>query len=132
MSLRPITLSVPREPKRHPIHYVITLIVLNATLGVIRLVESSNRTTSPGYRIAKEVMPMRAWGVLFVVVAVMMVTAYHSRTYSRLGACFGLGLWGFWAALIATSAFVDGRSSYAGAVVYTAGAIRHFQVIRDR
>jgi hypothetical protein len=119
--------------------YAITLVALNGALGLIRLLESTNRTQSPAYRLAKQAMnplpfwqPMRWWGALFVAVAVATVLTHRSEVGLRLVAAFGVGLWFFWAALLASSAYLDGRSSYAGAVVYTAGAVRHYQVARGK
>lgn len=111
--------------------YTITLVALNATLGTIRLLESPNRTTSPAYHYAKQVMPMRWWGVLFLAGAVVMLVARHKgQVAAMFAACVGCGLWTFWAVMLGAAAFYDGRSSYAGVVVYAAGAVRHFQVAR--
>lgn len=111
--------------------YAVTLVALNAALGLIRLLESANRQQSDAFHYAKQVMPLRGWGILFLAVAVAMVIARNHATCTRAAAAFGLGVWVFWGALLASAAGFDGRSSFAGAILYIAGAVRHLQVARD-
>jgi hypothetical protein len=118
--------------KRLAIPYTVTLVVLNATIGMIRLVEGPQRTQSIAYKYAKQVMPMRVWGVLFLTVAVLLLAAYRSTLWIRVVACAGLWLWLIWGMLVFYAALRDGRSSFVGPVLYLVPAIRHFQVLRRR
>lgn len=112
------------------IPYAVTVVMLNATIGILRLWESPNRTASPAYSSAKLLpFPIKAWGVLFIAVALLVAISSNRRWALLAGCVLGAGVWGFWAGLLFASAYDTGRSSYVGVILYAAGAARHLQVV---
>lgn len=119
--------------------YRSTLFMLNFSIGICYLWQSPNRETSDAYHNAKQLTgwipgmnAMRWWGVLFLLVALLVVITQHSDQGSRAAAAFGLGVWVFWGTLLASSGILDGRSGFAGAILFGFGATRHMQVARGR
>lgn len=116
-----------------------TLVALNLAIGACYLLQSPNRERSDAYANAKHVtawLPwmsaLRWWGILFVIGAALVVVLHTSQIGLRLAASFALGVWIFWAALLATSSLLDGKSGYVGPVLFAAGAIWHARVARGR
>lgn len=116
-----------------------TLVMLNLSIGLCYLWQSPNRETSDAYHNAKRLTawlpganPMRWWGVLFLLVVVALILVQHHEQGVRTAAAFGLGVWIFWAVLLASSGVMDGKSGFAGAILFGFGATRHVQVTRGR
>lgn len=127
----------PRLRLRHD--YASTLVALNLLIGLCYLLQSPNRERSDAYTNAKHVtawLPwlsaLRWWGILFLTIAALVVLLHHRADGLRLAGGIGLGIWGFWGALLASSSLIDGKSGFVGAVLFGFGGLRHLQVTRGR
>lgn len=107
-------------------------IILTGSLGVVYLMSSLTRFSSPAFATAKRLLangliePMYLWGVVFVVISVAEILAIRAslratRLLLRLGATTYL----FYAVLFFLSALDDNRASFGGTLLYLFVAVIH-------
>lgn len=79
---------------------------LYLAVGVAFLTQAATRTSGPAFDVAKMVIPIPAWGLLFAGVAVVEIVALvaHNRRAYQFALIPGAGLAGFWAVVITSSA----------------------------
>jgi hypothetical protein len=100
--------------------------LLNLGLGLVLLMGAPSRTASPSLAVARQIMPIRAWGSLFLAAGFVCLAAYH---YGRWGAVLvgaGAGIHAFWAGALLQAATHDKRAALTGVVVYGWLAMLHF------
>lgn len=101
------------------------LAILNTGIGLSLLFSSPLRTSSPAFRAAKAVMPLDAWGVLFLLGGfVCAIAARHGRWGAALVGA-GAGIHTFWTVTLLQSAMLDQRAALTGIVVYGWLALLH-------
>jgi hypothetical protein len=83
-------------------------------VGIAFLAQDAARTSGPAFDVAKMVMPIPAWGALFVAVAVVEIVALlaHHRAAYQLALIPGAWLAGFWAVVVLGSAVASPFVSY--------------------
>lgn len=76
----------------------------------------TERLQSASFTAAREVMPMHAWGALFLTLAVIKVVCIKRGTVRGyvLAMCAGMGLYGCWGVLFLGSVFADPHASLGG------------------
>lgn len=114
-------MRVTRQPGR-------LLALLNLAIGLSLLLGSPTRTSSPSYSVAKALMPIDAWGLLFITGAVVCWTACGLGRRGAVLVAFGAGIHGFWALQLLRAAMWDQRAALTGIVVYTWLAVLHVHV----
>src|SRR5690242_8857003 len=83
--------------------------LIYAGVGLAFLLQDPARTSSPAFDVAKSLLPIHAWGWVFLAVAVAETAALitHRRRAYVLALVPGAGLAGFWAVIVSSSAFAS-------------------------
>jgi hypothetical protein len=102
--------------------------LLNLGLGLVLLFGAPSRTSSPSLAVAREAMPMRAWGLLFLIGGVVCLAAHLHRTRGAVLVGVGAGIHAFWAATLLEAADRDSHAGLTGCVVYGWVAVLHITV----
>lgn len=92
--------------------------VLNIGLGVVLLIGSPLRTSTPSLAAARDLMPMKAWGGAFLLGGIICLGAHHAGRRGALAVAVGAGIHAVWAATLIHSATWDQRAALTGIVVY--------------
>lgn len=111
------------------------LVVANLGMGFLRLLEPPTRTQSYGFTIAKDVMPLRDWGWLFLGLGMLVwvVSVFWAnkvlavRVVVLFAGCFG---WLFWGIASFISAVHTGKSSFSGSFMTLLILWVHGMVVR--
>lgn len=87
-------------------------------LGLIYTLQSPDRTMSPFFDLARALVPMRGWGVLFLMVAGVEAWALltNNRRLYILALIPGAFLAGFWSVLIGSSGFFSPAVSFSAGI----------------
>lgn len=86
----------------------------SVTLGLIYMLQSEQRTASPAFDIARELMPMAAWGAVFLTVALIKILAlltHRAFTYA-FAMCIAAGFYITWSVFFLASALSDPNVSF--------------------
>jgi hypothetical protein len=102
--------------------------LLNLALGLVLIHGAPARTSSPSLAVARDVMPMPAWGLLFLLGGVVCLLAGHLGARGAALVGVGAGIHTFWAAALAQAALDDPRAGLTGFVVYGWVALLHITV----
>lgn len=94
------------------------LALLNVGLGVVLLLGDPLRTSAPSFSAAKEIMPIPAWGLLFLTGAAVCAVASRHGSRGAVLVAVGGGIHAFWAAALLQAALRDSRVAFTGVVVY--------------
>jgi len=83
-------------------------------VGLAFLLQDASRTSGPAFDVAKIIMSIHAWGWVFIAVATLEAAALltHRRAIYQLALIPGSFLAGFWAVVLAGSAFASPLVSY--------------------
>lgn len=86
---------------------------LTMWLGLGYLFAPAQRLQSPAFVAARDVMPLKVWGLVFVAVAsVKVATLLVGNLRGYMAAmCLGIALYTTWAFLFAVATFADPRTS---------------------
>lgn len=110
---------------------------MDVTIGLIHVLSSPPRMTSPAFAYAKRIAdplpgdPMTVWGVAFLLVGALLGwairTQHRGRTSRAVAAVrtFGPALFVMWAVMYLLSALDDNRASFLGVPPYLYLAYRH-------
>lgn len=102
------------------------LAVVNVGLGAALLLGGPRRHTSGAFAVPGQLLPIRVWGVLFLLAgAACAVAAVCLRRAGAVSVGLGAGLHAAWAAALAGSAVTDPTAALTGAVVYAWIALLH-------
>ena len=106
---------------------VIILGLGDATVGLILLLSTPVRTSSPAYRQVKQVAAVDVWGLALLLIGLGMLliaacrrfipgnlTEWPERTIAGLGAAWST----FWAVVLLETANIDQRVSFTGAALW--------------
>lgn len=88
--------------------------ILYLGVGLAFLLQDATRTSGPAFDVAKNLAPIHAWGWVFALVGLAETAALlsHRRRLYVLALIPGAGLAGFWAVVVAGSAFGSPLVSY--------------------
>ena len=94
-------------------------------IGAIFTYQAAERTDAPVYDVARSIMPIHMWGLLFVVVAIVDLVAIltQERVAFVLGLAFGAAVAAFWAVALGAPAFSDPHVSYTAGAWQALGAV---------
>lgn len=86
-------------------------------MGVFYIFQAASRTSSDAFDVAKAVLPIGGWGLLFIIVAVFEALGLflHNRRLYLYALIPGAGLAAFWAVVVGMSSF------FSPLVTFTAG-----------
>lgn len=86
---------------------------LTLWLGLGYLFADPERLASPAFTAAKDVMPLRAWGLVFVAVAAVKIGCILTGCARGfvIAMCAGTGLYASWAFLFTVAYFADPHTS---------------------
>lgn len=89
-----------------------TYLAIDLIYGLALLLSSPSRYVSPAYDAARDVLPLRVWGVVFLILAAVMAVAIilKRRRVMMLALCLGVGIWACWGTLFLAALF-DGTVS---------------------
>jgi hypothetical protein len=99
--------------------------VLNLGLGVVLILGAPSRTASPSLAAARAIMPIHAWGLLFMLGGAVCFAAHGLKRRGAVAVGVGAGIHAFWASTLATAALADKRAALSGIVVYGWVALLH-------
>lgn len=99
--------------------------LLNLGLGVVLILGATSRTASPSLAVARQTMPIHAWGVLFIVGGVICLLAHSLGRYGAVLVGAGAGIHTFWTITLLQAALTDRRAALTGIVVYGWLALLH-------
>lgn len=99
--------------------------ILNAGIGVSLLVGGPLRTSSPSLAAARALMPMHAWGVVFLLGGIVCLAAHGHGRRGAYAVAVGAGIHAVWAATLIQAAAWDRRAALTGIVVYSWLALLH-------
>jgi hypothetical protein len=87
--------------------------VLTIWLGLAYTFGPSERLQSPAFTVAKEIMPMKAWGVLFLVGGLFKLSCilFSWDRWFMYAMCIGMGIYTWWAFMFGVSFFLDENTS---------------------
>lgn len=142
---RVVQVTILHEPPVHEtlteIRTVIThkpndifIVLVDFWIGFTLLISNPKREHTPAYVVAREVMPIRAWGLLFIVLGLVALAALACRwakryrcfpvlaDVSRLG---GPALYAFWAATFLIAGVTHSGASFVAVGAYLYLAYRH-------
>lgn len=105
------------------------LLLTDAAVGLVWLLTSPARLTSPAYSVAKHLAPMTTWGALFTCAAAATAAVLLARGASwmagyLLGPLTG-GLWVGWTILFGLAPLGSPDASYVGLVFAASLACLH-------
>jgi len=118
---------------------------MDIAIGLLLLLGPSARTASPSFSVAKAIMPVQAWGVLFIVLGHTLLVAVQIgremvrerdpkalardiRLYSRVSYAIrviGPTLFVMWATMFVVAAIEAPAAGFAGIPTYLFLAFRH-------
>jgi len=107
---------------------LVILIPTDAGTGLVWLLSSPSRFTSPAYRVAQIAAPMPLWGALFLTGAAACTTALLLRGHRLVLGCLLAavgGIWAFWIALFTLGVAGTQGATYLGAVFATSFTLLH-------
>lgn len=96
------------------------LLLIDVAAGLNWATSPESALTSPAYRVAKQLLTMDAYGVLFIAAALVSTVVYlHLGRSWATGYFVGgatAGLWAFWAVVLTLGPMGTRGASYAGSV----------------
>lgn len=92
--------------------------ILNGGLGTVLIVGAPLRTSSPSLAAARDLMPIRAWGLLFCFAGIICFFAHHFGRRGAFAVATGAGIHAVWATTLFQAATWDQRAALSGIVVY--------------
>lgn len=101
---------------------------LAAAMGLGYAFGDPVRTNSASFTFAKELAPMPAWGLIFLIGAIVLsvTLATHSRAATTLALLVGGGIYTWWGLCLAASTVLDPRASLNAWAVYLTIAFAHY------
>lgn len=106
------------------------VVVLHTGVAVVMLLAGPERWSSPTFTVARGLLPIHGWAVIFAIVAVAMavgVAARHGDLVAR-AAVLGAGLCAFWAVLLILAAHRHAAAGVLGVVLFLSAACSHVAV----
>lgn len=90
-----------------------TYVVFSALLGLNYVFAPEHRLKNPALTAARTVMPVEAWGLVFLILAAVMAVGMlsHNRTGVIIVLCYGAAMYFGWAIFYAASVMLDPRTS---------------------
>lgn len=109
-----------------------TYTILYLALGFTFTVQSPKRTSTGAFVVATQLMPIRAWGFLFLVSGLVMLAAAAFRNLSVVVRVLVLaaGICAFWAVLLFVSAAQNPSASFTASYWVAGMAVAHFASAR--
>lgn len=106
---------------------------LAIAVGLLFILQDPRRTSGGAFAVAKDLMPISTWGILFLVLGTVQVLALTLGNASvfRWTLVAGAGLCGFWGALILKSAYDNIWVSYTSGLWVIVVGIAHFASARS-
>lgn len=106
--------------------------LLAATIGVYLLLAPARAVTGPVYNTARDLLPLRWWGVLFVAKAIAGAAAFCARSWLNLYRVMviGMALYVVWAGISAYTALSFGWVGTIGAGLWGWAAFTHYLMRR--
>lgn len=101
------------------------LAALNALLGLVLLLGSPARTSSPSFMAARDLMDIRLFGLLALTIAVLMAATARAGRWRSTPLLLGAGFHAFWAILFALSALDTPNAALTGPIVYAFLSVVH-------
>lgn len=101
------------------------LSLVNLGLGFVLLVGAPERTSSASFAVPKEWLPIQAWGLVFLVGALVCAFAHGLGRRGAIAVALGAGIHAFWATALWQSADADPKAALTGGVVYSWLALCH-------
>ena len=97
-------------------------------IGLSYIFGKPSRTSTPSFRMAQDIAPMQAWGVLFGLGAVVLITtALIGRlTYVAIALFFGGVIYSWWASLFLVTVVMDEHASLVAPALYYFISFAHF------
>lgn len=107
--------------------------LLAVALGLLFIFQSPSRTSGAAYDVAKQVLPICWWGVLFLALGLLKAVAWVTGSRAMFMACLtiGAGLCGFWAVLVAAAAYASDTASYTSALWVLFVTLAHLASIKS-
>lgn len=99
--------------------------ILNTGIGTVLIIGSPLRTSSPSLAAARDLMPIHAWGVTFLLGGIICLAAHRLGRRGALAVAVGAGIHAVWAATLIQAATWDQRAALTGIVVYSWIAFLH-------
>lgn len=112
LGIGPLRLLVP------PVTVILTAVDMGA--GTVLIVGPPLRLSAPSFTVAKQVMPMWAWGALILTIGFVAVVTVALGDHPGLMLSMGAGWFGFFCISLALSAAKDNTAGLLGCV-FTAG-----------
>lgn len=110
------------------------IMLVDFWIGLSLVASNPRREHTAAYTVAREVMPVQAWGLLFAVLGSVTLTAVTCRQIHKYG-CFkvladvsrlvGPALYAFWAATFLIAAVTQNTASFVAVGAYVYLAYRH-------
>lgn len=98
---------------------------LNIALGLVLLGGSPTRTSSFSFAVARDIAPIRWWGLGFLLGGLLCLWAGNLRHWGVAALMVGAGIHTFWAVAFLTAAIQDNRAALTGIPVYMFLALLH-------
>lgn len=120
------------EPERQAMNTLRWLLlpsgILAGWIGIAYMTGDPIRTSTPSFRMAQDIAPMEAWGVLFATGAIALIAAGISGRLNLVAIALFIGgaIYSWWASLFLVTLIVDDHASIVAPGVYYFLAFTHF------
>lgn len=101
---------------------------LNVALGLVLIAGAPARTSSFSFAVAKDLAPIRWWGVAFLIGGLLCLSAQYLDWWGVAAMMIGAGTHTFWAVAFLTAAIQDTRAALTAIPVYMFLALLHLLV----
>lgn len=103
-------------------------VVLGATdlaLGLVLTTEPAARVSGPSFTVAREWMPMQAWGVILLILASLVLIRAAIYRHAGYALSVAAGWHTVFVITLAGSAVRDPRAALTGGCIYTGMVVLH-------
>lgn len=116
-------MTVPPLARSIPLGFFLAL--LNIGLGWVLIVGDPTRTSAPSFQVARELLPIQVWGLLFLLGGIICAVADRVGRMGAIGVAIGAGVHAFWASALWQAVASDNGAALTGAWVYTWLSVVH-------
>lgn len=113
------------------------LAAMDSTIGLIWIISSPSRSSSAALQIARELLPIRVWGIYFLLVGLLLFASvlvarfdwHRGLVWIRMSWWLGPALFFMWAIMFAISGVVDAHAAFTGVPIYLYLSYRHTLIL---